>query len=58
MVTILKLSDKPCIWCDKAEDTAEVKFKDGRFSGVVCKDHLWALLMKNGQKQEGSPKGK
>jgi hypothetical protein len=54
--TISKIGNKPCILCEKCEDTAEVKFKDGRFAGVLCKEHLWALLKRNGQKPEETRK--
>jgi len=44
MVTIVRLSDKPCFLCASKEDTVEVRFKDRTFSGVVCKEHLFQLL--------------
>lgn len=46
MVTIVRLSDKPCFLCNSHEDTAEVRFKDRTFSGVVCKQHLFELINK------------
>ncbi|MCP4679930.1 MAG: hypothetical protein GY854_31445 [Deltaproteobacteria bacterium] len=46
MVTIVRLTDKPCFLCNSRKDTAEVRFKDRTFSGVVCKDHLFQLLQK------------
>ncbi len=46
MVTIVRLSDKPCFLCNSRKDTAEVRFKDRTFSGVVCKEHLFQLLQK------------
>jgi hypothetical protein len=44
MVTIIRMSDKPCFLCNTTEDTAEVRFKDRSFSGVVCKNHLFQLM--------------
>ena len=49
MVTIVRLSDKPCFLCNSTEDTAEVRFKDRTFSGVVCKEHLFELMKKRVQ---------
>jgi hypothetical protein len=46
MVTIVRLSDKPCFLCGATEDTAEVRFKDRTFAGVVCKNHLFQLMKK------------
>ena len=43
MVTI-KLSDKPCFLCGKNTHVVEAKFKDGTFSGVLCKDHLFERM--------------
>ncbi len=51
MLTISGLSDKPCFICQKREGTADVKFKDGTFTGVLCKDHAWERL----RKPEGKP---
>ena len=44
MVTIVRLSDKPCFLCASQEDAVEVRFKDRTFIGVVCKEHLFELL--------------
>ena len=46
MLTVRSLTTKPCFLCS-ATETAEVRMKDGTFTGVVCKDHLWAILRKN-----------
>jgi len=46
MVTIVRLSEKPCFLCGSHEDTAEVRFKDRTFIGVICKNHLFQLLKK------------
>ena len=43
MITI-KLSDKPCFLCGKTAHVVEAKFKDGTFSGVLCKDHLFERM--------------
>ncbi len=49
MVTIVRLSDKPCFLCGSQDDTVEVRFKDRTFAGVVCKNHLFQLLKKRSQ---------
>ncbi len=46
MVTIVRLTDKPCFLCGTHDDTAEVRFKDRTFTGVVCKEHLFQLMKK------------
>ncbi len=46
MVTIVRLSDKPCFLCGSQDDTVEVRFKDRTFAGVVCKNHLFELIKK------------
>jgi hypothetical protein len=46
MVTIVRLSDKPCFLCGSQEETAQVRFKDRTFAGVVCKNHLFQLMKK------------
>lgn len=46
MITIVRLSDKPCFLCNSPKDTVDVRFKDRTFAGVVCKDHLFQLLQK------------
>jgi hypothetical protein len=42
----VKLSDKPCLFCSKKETTVEAKSKEQSFLGVLCPDHLIALLKK------------
>lgn len=42
MFTIKSLTNEPCFLCDKHEDNAQVKSKN--FTGVLCKDHLFAIL--------------
>lgn len=44
MLTIVRLSQKPCFLCGSQEDTVEVRFKDRTFAGVVCKNHLFELM--------------
>ena len=44
MMTV-KLSDKSCLFCGK-NPTVQVKAKDHDFQGVVCGDHLFAILKK------------
>jgi hypothetical protein len=41
---VIKLSDKPCFLCGKTSHAVEAKFKDGTFSGVLCKDHLFERM--------------
>ena len=41
---VIKLSDKPCFLFGKAMHAVEAKFKDGTFSGVLCKDHLFERM--------------
>lgn len=40
--TIKSLANEQCLLCDKKEDTAFVKSKT--FTGVLCKDHLFAII--------------
>ncbi len=44
MVTILGKSAKPCFLCQMTERTADVKFKDGSFTGTLCMEHLYERL--------------
>lgn len=55
MVTIKALSDKPCFLCGSKEDTADVKFRDGSFQGVVCKTHLFQLLKRQAKEAADAP---
>ena len=41
---VIKLSDKPCFLCGKTAHVVEARFKDGTFSGVLCKDHLFERM--------------
>jgi hypothetical protein len=54
MLTILGLTDKPCFICQKREGAAEVKFKDGTFTGVLCKEHCWERLDRPEKRAAGS----
>lgn len=47
MLIIKQLTDKKCFMCKTTEHTADVKFKDGTFIGVLCKDHLWQAMKLN-----------
>ena len=53
MLQIKQVTDKPCFQCGNRQETADVKFKDGTFSGVLCKTHLWEAMKRNGQTVEG-----
>ena len=44
MVTIVRLTNKPCFLCGSQDDAAEVRFKDRTFIAVICKEHLFQLL--------------
>ena len=39
-----KNSQKPCFLCGTTRQTVEARFKDGTFSGVLCKDHLFERM--------------
>ena len=41
---VIKPTAKPCFLCGKAAHTVEAKFKDGTFTGVLCKDHLFERM--------------
>jgi hypothetical protein len=43
MVTI-KLSAKPCFLCGTNSHVVEARFKDGTFSGSICKEHLFERM--------------
>jgi phosphoribosyl-dephospho-CoA transferase len=45
MMTV-KLSAKPCLFCGKSAGTLQAKSKEHDFQGVVCGDHMMALLKK------------
>ncbi len=42
----VKLSDKPCLFCGKTGQTVAASEKEHDFKGVVCGDHMFALLKK------------
>jgi|HubBroStandDraft_1064217.scaffolds.fasta_scaffold5779482_1 hypothetical protein len=44
MLTV-KLSDKGCLFCSKTP-TVQAKSKEHDFQGVVCPEHMIALLKK------------
>lgn len=43
MITI-KLSNKPCFLCGGTTHVVEARFKDGTFTGALCKDHLFERM--------------
>jgi hypothetical protein len=49
MQVTIELSDKSCILCDGTGDTVEAKFKDKRFSGVLCLHHLMELMKRGAE---------
>lgn len=49
----VKMSDKPCLFCSKAGPNLEAKSKEHSFLGVVCPEHLIALLKKWDKKEAG-----
>ncbi|MBN8625037.1 MAG: hypothetical protein J0M17_06085 [Planctomycetes bacterium] len=49
----VKLSEKPCLFCSKAGSNLEAKAKGQSFLGVVCPEHLIALLKKWDKKEVG-----
>lgn len=51
MITIIGKSKRPCFLCGK-NDAAEVKFKDGTFTGTICREHLWERVVKKPEKTE------
>jgi len=52
MLIVVALSDKPCFICQKRDGTAEVRFRDGTFNGVLCRDHAWERLRPPKDKKE------
>lgn len=40
----VKLSDKPCVFCGKTGAAVHAKSKEHDFQGVVCTDHMLALM--------------
>jgi len=43
MITI-KLSNKPCFLCGTTSHVVDARFKDGTFSGTICKEHLFERM--------------
>jgi len=41
---VIKLSDKPCFLCGKTTHVVDARFKDGTFTGSLCKDHLFERM--------------
>ena len=41
---VIKLSDKPCFLCGKTAHVVDARFKDGTFTGSLCKDHLFERM--------------
>lgn len=59
MIQLLGPSDKSCFVCSSKEKTAEVKFKDGTFRGVLCLTHVHEKLkseVKRAESGAGGPK--
>lgn len=56
MFTIKNLTNEVCLLCEKHEDTAVVKSKT--FTGVLCQDHLFAIIKKQTQEEPADPKAK
>ena len=54
MVTIVRLTEKPCFLCGSLDDTVEIRFKDRTFIGVVCKEHLFQLLKRRSMPAQAS----
>ncbi len=42
----VKLSDKGCLFCGKTTATVQAKSKEHDFQGVVCPEHMIAVLKK------------
>jgi hypothetical protein len=43
-MVIIKLSDKPCFLCGTTSHVVEARFKDGTFTGTLCKEHLFERM--------------
>ena len=48
----VKLSTKACVFCGKNGSTVHAKSKDHDFQGVVCTEHMIALLKRWDRKEE------
>ena len=57
MMTV-KLSNKPCLFCGKAGATVQAKAKDHDFQGVVCSEHMIALMKKWEEQPKSEPPAK
>ena len=57
MMTV-KLSDKPCLFCGKSSSTVQAKSKEQDFQGIVCSEHMIALLKKWDEHQKPEPSAK
>lgn len=42
----VKLSDRACLFCNKTGQTVQAKSKEHDFQGVVCPEHMIAVLKK------------
>ena len=58
MITLRGRANAPCVICQKEGKTANVKFKDGSFDGVMCMDHLYERLKPYNKKSNGTPNPK
>jgi hypothetical protein len=57
MMTV-KLSDKPCLLCGKTVTNVLAKSKEQDFQGVVCPEHMIALLKKWEETKRPEPAAK
>ena len=44
MIVIKASTNKPCFWCGTTAHVVEAKFKDGTFSGTICKNCLFKKM--------------
>jgi hypothetical protein len=51
---IVKLSDKACLFCGKNQNTVQAKAKEHDFQGIVCTDHMVAILKRWERKEEAN----
>ena len=56
MITIRGKVSDPCFVCQSKEKTANLKFSDGTFEGVLCMDHLYERIKPYVKKNNKSPK--
>lgn len=57
MMTV-KLSNKACLFCGKGGATVQAKDKEHDFQGVLCSDHMMAVLKKWEEQQKPEPAAK